>query len=77
MTFEEWWAKEGVTKQDEADCGYFSKNNMMWISELAWKAAIETMRSYKTQPNKPCSTCGESEFHSPFCSAGHGIVNYD
>ena len=43
MTFEEWWKKEGVTKRDEADCGYFSKNDMMWISELAWKAAVITM----------------------------------
>ena len=43
MTFEEWWKKEGLTNRDEADCGYFSKNDMMWIAELSWNAAVRTM----------------------------------
>ena len=36
MTFDEWWEKEGIPIQDNE---YFSRLDMRWIAELAWKQA--------------------------------------
>ena len=50
MTFEEWWNKEGMTTEDEFQSGYFTKEDMRWIAELSWKAAIKT-----TEPIDECN----------------------
>uniref|UniRef100_A0A6M3KVA8 Uncharacterized protein n=1 Tax=viral metagenome TaxID=1070528 RepID=A0A6M3KVA8_9ZZZZ len=35
MTFNEWWRKNSVDLHDS-----YSKGDMEWIAELAWKAAV-------------------------------------
>lgn len=51
--FNNWWHGEGLTLRDEEELGYFSRSDMRWIAELAWKAC--EAKNYELQNN---STCG-------------------
>ena len=49
MTFDEWWQKEGIPIQDDE---YFSRSDMRWIAELAWKQAMLKAVSVFLHPAK-------------------------
>lgn len=63
MTFDEWWAKEGIPITDDE---YFSRGDMRWIAEQAWNNAMaEAIRVLKQSPQQivqaDACTCAEPD----------------